>query len=48
MCATGDLNWLKIFFCFHIYKMYLISDEGYKNARVHISIIKKLVKFGQV
>ena len=27
--------------------MYLISTEGYKNADVHILIIKLLVKFGQ-
>ena len=27
--------------------MYLISAEGYKNAGVHILIIKKLAKFVQ-
>ena len=31
---TGDFNWLKI--CFLYCKMYLISAEGYANARVHI------------
>ena len=41
--------WLKIFFYFFcIYKMYLISADGYKNAGVDLLIIiKKLVKFGQ-
>ena len=32
---------------FCIYEMYLISTEGYKNAGADMSIIKKLVKFGQ-
>ena len=39
-----------IFFFFCIYKIYLISAEGYKNAGVHILIIKKYInwmKFGQ-
>ena len=27
--------------CVHIYKMYLISAEGYKNAYARILIIKK-------
>ena len=35
------------FFTFCIYEMYLISAEGYKNAGVHILIIKKLAKFVQ-
>ena len=34
-----------LFFC--IYKMYLISAEGYKSAGVDLLIRKKLVKFGQ-
>ena len=34
-----------LFFC--LYKIYLKSAKGYKNADVHILIIKKLVKFGQ-
>ena len=38
--TSGDFNWLKnVFFC--IYKMYLISAEGYKNAGVHFLMIKK-------
>ena len=36
-----------LFMCVFIYKMYLISAEGDKNADVPILIIKKLVKFGQ-
>ena len=38
---------INFFFNFCIYKMYLLSGEGYKNAGVHILIIKKLGKFGQ-
>ena len=34
----------KIYFIFCIYKMYLISAEEYKNAGVHILIIKKTGK----
>ena len=34
----------KIYFIFCIYKMYLISAEEYKNACVHILIIKKTGK----
>ena len=38
----------KIYFIFYIYEMYLILAEGYKNAGVHVFIIKKkLAKFGQ-
>ena len=35
--------WLRIFFfcIFWIYQMYLISVEGYKNAKVHILSVKK-------
>ena len=29
-----------------MYKMYLISAEGYKNAEVDAKIVRKLVKFG--
>ena len=31
-----------------MYKMYLISAEEYKNAKVDFLIIKQLVKFGQI
>ena len=42
--TSGDFNWLKKhFFCTN--KMYLISEEGYENARAHILTIKKM-KFG--
>ena len=34
-----------LFFC--VYKMYLISVKGYKNAGLDLLIIKNLVKFGQ-
>ena len=40
-------NYWTIHFIFCLYKMYLILPEGYKNARVHVLIKKKLVKFGQ-
>ena len=30
----------KVYFIFYMYKMYLKLAEGYKNARVHILIIK--------
>ena len=33
-------EWLKIFF-FCIYKMYLISAEGYRNANAHFLKIRK-------
>ena len=32
----------KNYFFFCIYKMYLISAKGYKNAGVHILIIRKI------
>ena len=42
--TTGDFDCLKnTFFC--MYKMYVISVEGYENASVKILTIKKLVKF---
>ena len=31
----------------YIYKMYLISTEGYKKADVKHIVVQKLVKFGQ-
>ena len=34
--------YFKYIFC--IYKMYLISVEGYENAGVHMLMIKKLVQ----
>ena len=48
---TGNFNWLKdlsvqkrfisIDFLFFLYKMYLISAEGYTNAGVHFSRVRK-------
>ena len=35
-------------FCFCVYKMYLISADGYTNLGVHFLSIKKLMEFGQV
>ena len=42
----GMFNWIfewskKNYFFVCLYKMYLISAEGYKNAGVHFLIIKK-------
>ena len=34
----------KFYFIFCIYKIYLVSAEGYKNAGVHILIVKKTGK----
>ena len=36
-----------IFLFFYIYKMYLISAEGYKNAGLDLLRVKKLLKSGQ-
>ena len=40
-------HFTKLYFIFCIYIMYLISAEWYKNAGVHILIIKNLAKLGQ-
>ena len=39
-----NISIINFFLCVCIYKMYLISDEGYKNEDTHILIIKKAGK----
>ena len=37
----------KSLFCVCIYKIYLTSAEGYKDARVFFSKVQQMMKFGQ-